>query len=189
MIALEGRLVAGPPPPCLDRPYVAGGPDHSRPWSAPPPAPPPALETGGWILAGRPVYVDHGEPFPPGAMQHLFRQPGEWSLCGEMVWLQAQRAREVNELTWICAACREVAMAESAPADDDAVAADGTVVDVRARVCPTCRGPLTDPSLSPGGWRHCRACRRGWAIQVSERRARATWKDWPAPSATEPPLT
>ncbi len=61
--------------------------------------------SAGYIVAGRPSGL---------GMQHLFRRPGEWSLCEEAVWLEAQRAELVNERTWICASCQGVAAAEVA---------------------------------------------------------------------------
>lgn len=58
----------------------------------------------GFIVAGKPSGL---------GIQHLFRQPGEWSLCREAVWLEVQRAELVTPWTWICARCQ--AFAEGRP--------------------------------------------------------------------------
>jgi len=174
------------------RRYVPGGADHSRPWAPQASPPAPVNPDPGWIFAGLPTYAKDAERLPPQRMQHLFRRAGEWSVCGELNWLQVQRANEVTEYTWVCAACKAKIMADSGadptvevvPDDDgDGVAADGSVVDVRCGVCPTCRGRLTDPKRSAGGWRHCRTCRRGWGVLTRDRSTRTIWRDWPAEAA------
>lgn len=145
-----------------------------------------ATPGAGYILAGRPsglgAIVD-GRATNAG-MQHLFGRPGEWCLCGEVMWLQVQRAEKVTELTWICTRCKAVAAGEPDPClpppdDEDQVAA------IRRGQCPACAARLTDPQRSPGGWRHCRPCRRGWAVETRACRARPTWRDWPHALATE----
>ncbi|SRR5258708_16292058 len=116
-----------------------------------------------WMLAD---HVVAGRPTGPTSgwgMQHLFRRPGEWSLCEEAVWLAVIRAEIVNEHTWICSRCQAEALAAS----------------VRSGVCPACRAPLSDPRRSPGGWSHCRACRRGWLVTDGDGAVHPLRQDWP----------
>jgi hypothetical protein len=193
------------------RPYAPGGPDHSRPWA------PPARErrTGsadaGFIVAGRPVGPTSGF-----GIQHLFRRPGEGCLCDEVGWLQVVRAELVSPLTWICARCQAIAAGEldpcvrqpevlpSAEPQPDGAPAPGEerrraaekpdaedlvaqVAAIRRGECPSCGRHLTDPQRSAGGWRHCRDCRRGWAVETLAGQARPTWQDWPSSAAAVHP--
>lgn len=129
----------------------------------------------GYIVAGR----------PPGSglgMQHLFTRPGEWSLCGEAVWIACVRDEHVNGLTWICGRCQAAAAGEPDPCPPP-LSTEERRVAVQAGTCPVCRRPLTDQALSPEGWVHCRACRVGWlagklvrAEGIVERLVR---RDWP----------
>lgn len=106
---------------------------------------------GDYIVAGQPEGPTSG-----WGIQHLFERPGLGSLCDEVGWLRVVRweqaahgdipARIITPATWICVRCQAAAVARA----------------VQAGACPACRGPLTDPQLSPGGWAHCRRCRRGW---------------------------
>jgi hypothetical protein len=52
------------------------------------------------------------------------------------------------------------------------------VAVVEAGRCPTCRASLTAPERSPEGWRHCRACRRGWRIDEGPRGRRPVRREW-----------
>jgi hypothetical protein len=157
--------------------YAPGGRDHSRPWA------PPARErrTGsadaGFIVAGRPVGPTSGF-----GIQHLFRRPGEGCLCDEVGWLQVVRAELVSPLTWICARCQAIAAGE--PDAEDLVA---QVAAIRRDECPSCGRSLTDPQRSAGGWRHCRDCRRGWAVETLAGQVRPTWQDWPSSAAAVHP--
>lgn len=110
------------------------------------------------VVAGRPTGPTSG-----WGMQHLFRRPGEWSICGEAVWLNVVRPALVTELTWICARCQ----------------AEACVASVQRGDCPICDGPLTDPGRSPGGWRHCRSCRRGWLVVVRNGVNHPLGQNWP----------
>lgn len=117
-----------------------------------------------WLLAD---YVVAGRPLGPTSgfgIQHLFRRPGEWSLCDAVDWLRVVRCDPVNECTWICTRCQ----------------AEGVAIRVELGACPACRAPLTDPSRSPGGWAHCRACRRGWLVVAHDGLAHPVGRDWPA---------
>ncbi len=103
-----------------ERPYLPGGPDHSRPWVPPAcgrRAEPPSAPGRGYIVASKPSGI---------GIQHLFRRPGEWSLCEEAVWLEVQRAERVTPLTWICARCQVIGAEREAqelrPASAGAVA-------------------------------------------------------------------
>lgn len=150
--------------------YAPGGVDHSRPWAPPPRRRPAALPTTGYIVAGRPSGI---------GLQHLFSRPGEWSLCGEAVWLEVQRAELISPLTWICVRCRE--LAEVAEREVPLF-----VEWIRDRRCPRCRGPLTDPGRSPGGWRHCPACRCGWGTKAHpDGSLSPIRRDWPVPVQAE----
>jgi hypothetical protein len=44
----------------------------------------------------------------------------------------------------------------------------------------SCGAELTDPSASPSGARHCRACRVGWTLVEDGGRLRAVARPWPA---------
>jgi hypothetical protein len=140
----------------------------------------------GYILAGKPsglAAIVDGQATDAG-MQHLFSRPGEWSLCGEAVWLEVQRAELVTALTWICARCQALAAGQPdpcvSPAEQPlAVPALAAVAAIRQGACPGCEGALTDPRRSAGGWSHCRRCRRGWAVETQRGEARPTWQDWP----------
>ncbi len=111
-----------------------------------------------YIVAGRPVGETSG-----WGMQHLFRRAGEWSLCEEAVWLGVVRAEPVNALTWVCTRCQARALASL----------------VQQGICPACRAPLTEPRLSPGGWQHCRSCRRGWLVVQRAGVEHPLAQDWP----------
>jgi hypothetical protein len=52
------------------------------------------------------------------------------------------------------------------------------VAVVEAGRWPTCRASLTAPERSPDGWRHCRACRRGWRIDDGPRGRRPVRREW-----------
>jgi hypothetical protein len=156
--------------------YVPGGSDHSRPWAA------PARErlplsgaTASYILAARPNVGSRG---------HLFRRPGEWCLCDVVCWIEVQRLERVDESTWICAACQEVAAQEvalsAARAGREDAEQRGQVSSIRRGECPGCGARLTDPRRSAGGWRHCARCRRGWAVETQDGHTRATSLEWPA---------
>jgi hypothetical protein len=48
----------------------------------------------------------------------------------------------------------------------------------------SCGAELTDPSSSPSGARHCRACRVGWTLAVDDDgRLRAVSRPWPSEGA------
>jgi hypothetical protein len=130
----------------------------------------------GHIIAGRPVGPTSG-----WGIQHLFDRPGEWSLCGEAVWLQCIRATDVNHLTWICYRCQRIAA--GLPDQEPLWATADRLEAVKRGECPNCRGPLADPSLSPERWRHCRECRVGWIAQQHVRASgvieRVARRDWP----------
>lgn len=139
-----------------------------------------------WLLAD---YIVAGRPprdlTAGNTMQHLFAKRGWWSLCGETQWLAVIRwsllGRHVPQAVepgrpvpdappfvpdraWICTRCQAAAVADS----------------VRRDVCPECRASLTDPRRSPGGRRHCRACRCGWLVEVRDGAETPVRQDWPA---------
>ncbi len=109
-------------------------------------------------VAGRPVGPTSG-----WGMQHLFRRPGEWSLCDEAVWTSCVRGDFVSELTWICSRCQ----------------AEAVVACIEHGECPICGGWLTEPERSPGGWRHCRGCRRGWLVRAQAGGDQVLGQNWP----------
>ncbi len=53
------------------------------------------------------------------------------------------------------------------------------VAAIRRGECPACGATLTDPLRSAGGWRHCRICRRAWAVETVDGQPRPTWQVWP----------
>ncbi len=133
------------------------------------------------ILAGRPPESLTAS----GTIQHLFTNPGERSLCGATTWLDvirwtllgkhvpqpAESGRPVpdappfvTDLAWVCTRCQ----------------AEGIAIRVGLGECPACRAPLSDPSRSPGGWAHCRACRRGWLVEVRGGVGCVSARDWAA---------
>lgn len=63
--------------------------------------------TEGFIVASKPSGI---------GIQHLFRRPGQWSLCEEAVWLEVQRDKLVTPLTWVCVRCKALATGEPDPA-------------------------------------------------------------------------
>lgn len=50
--------------------------------------------------------------------------------------------------------------------------------------CANCGAELTDPSRSPSGARHCRACRVGWQLAGPDGRLVAEAHPWPDRPAT-----
>jgi hypothetical protein len=116
------------------------------------------IALGNHAVAGRPI-----GPASGWGMNHLFRRAGEASLCGETEWLRVVRPAVIDELTWICTRCQAAAC----------------MAFLRRGECPICEESLTAAERSPGGWRHCRGCRRGWLVTTTDGVDQVAGQNWP----------